>query len=246
MVGNNLDMPNNMKKNNLPKHIGLILDGNRRWAMDKGINPSLGHLEGFRVLKQMLYNFFNAGIRYLSIYALSLENVKKRSEEELKYIYKLMVKAVEIVKNEDIIKKEKIKINVIGRLHLLPLEVRKKLEEINDFTKDHDKAFINVCIMYDGQEEIVDAVKKIIKKNINLEKINRETIKNHLYTKSFPELDYIIRTGMEDGARVSGFLLWDSSYAEFKFRKDYWPLYNEEMLNEDLLEYKERMRRRGK
>lgn len=100
--------------------------------------------------------------------------------------------------------------------------------------------------MYDGHEEIVDAVKKIINDGIKTEKINTELIKEYLYTKNFPSLDYIIRTGMDDGARISGFLLWDSSYAEFKFREDLWPDYNKEMVIEDLEDYLRRNRRMGK
>ena len=100
--------------------------------------------------------------------------------------------------------------------------------------------------MYDGQEEIVDAVKDIIKSGIKVEDVNRELIKDHLYTRNFPEVDYIIRTGMEDGARISGFLLWDASYAEFKFRTDLWPDYNREMVFEDIEEYANRNRRKGK
>ena len=91
--------------------------------------------------------------------------------------------------------------------------------------------------MYDGQEEIVDAVKEILKEGLKPEEINIKVIKNHLYTKDLPEVDYLIRTGMEDGARISGFLLWDASYAEFRFRDDYWPDYNEEMMVEDILEF---------
>ncbi|MBA7573850.1 Decaprenyl diphosphate synthase [subsurface metagenome] len=102
-----------------------------------------------------------------------------------------------------------------------------------------------MCIIYDGQEEIVYAVKKIIRKGIPPDKISKETIKQNLYTHNIPEADYIIRTGMEDGARISGFLLWDSSYAEFRFRKELWPDYNEEMLLEDLKEYVRRNRRKG-
>ncbi|MFX1315388.1 MAG: polyprenyl diphosphate synthase [Promethearchaeota archaeon] len=236
----------NIDRNKLPKHIGLILDGNRRWAKENNMPTNLGHLVGYRTLRERLFDFFDAGIRYLTIYALSLENARKRSPEELKYIYKIILKAVDTVIKESIIREEKIKINIIGRLSTLPKDVQEKINELVEFTKDHDQAFLNVCIMYDGQEEIVDAVKRIIKDRVNEEKIDRELIKNYLYTNDFPELDYIIRTGMEDGARISGFLLWDASYAEFKFRTDYWPDYSREMLIEDLKDYIKRERRKGK
>jgi len=191
-------------------------------------------------------SLFEAGIKNLSLYALSLENVRNRSAEELKYIYTIIKLAVDTIKNEPIVTEQKVRFNVIGRLDLLPPDVIEKINELIDYTKDHDKAFVNVLIMYDGQSEIVDAIKNIINDSKKPEEINRKTVKNYLYTKNFPEVDYIIRTGMEDGARISGFLLWDASYAEFKFRNDLWPDYNDEMLLEDLNDYIKRNRRKGK
>ena len=233
-------------KEKLPKHVGLILDGNRRWARKRGLDPNQGHLAGYETVTNILEKFFEAGIRYLSIYALSLENAKKRTEDELNYIFKIIKKAVERVKSEPIVKNEKVRFNVIGRIHLLPEDVQEKIDELIEYTGEYDGAHINLCIMYDGRAEIVDAVKEIIKQGTNSEEINEELIKTHLYTKNFPELDYIIRTGMEDGARISGFLIWDASYAEFKFRNEYWPDYDEEMMKEDLLDFVKRNRRKGK
>jgi undecaprenyl diphosphate synthase len=233
-------------KNKLPKHVGLIIDGNRRWAIKRNLDINFGHLVGYENLKKRLFDFFEAGIHYLSLYALSLENVRKRSKEELEYIYKIMIKAVDTVVNESIVKDEKVKFDVIGRISLLPPKAREKILHLIDFTKDHDQNFINLCIMYDGHEEIVDAVKNIINDRVKPENIDAKLIKNYLYTKNFPVLDYIIRTGMDDGARISGFLLWDSSYAEFKFRKELWPDYNKDMVIQDLLDYSKRSRRMGK
>ncbi len=232
--------------NKLPKHIGLILDGNRRWAKKNLLEANVGHLIGYENLKDRLFDFFDAGIHYLSIYALSLENARKRSVNELRYIFKIILKAVDAVISESTVREEKVKFNVIGRVHLLPEDVQEKIKELIEFTKDHNQNFINLCIMYDGQEEIVDAVKKITEDKVKSEDITPDLIKSYLYTKNFPELDYIIRTGMEDGARISGFLLWDASYAEFKFRTDLWPDYNKEMIIEDIKDYLKRNRRKGK
>ncbi|MBY9009131.1 MAG: di-trans,poly-cis-decaprenylcistransferase [Candidatus Lokiarchaeota archaeon] len=210
------------------------------------LGDNVGHLIGYQNLRKRLFDFFEAGIQYLSIYALSLENLRKRSEEEIKYIFGIILDAVDAVVKEATVKEEKVNFNVIGRVYLLPEEVRDKIKELIDFTKANDQNFINLCIMYDGQEEIVDAVKKIIKNGVKEEEINKEVVKNHLYTRNFPEVDYIIRTGMEDGARISGFLLWDASYAEFKFRSDLWPDYSREMVIEDLKDFSNRTRRKGK
>jgi len=233
-------------KNKLPKHVGIIIDGNRRWAKKRNLDVNFGHLVGYENLKKRLFDFFDAGIHYLSLYLLSLENVKNRKPKEIDYIYKIMIKAVDTVIEESIVKKDRVRFNIIGRITMLPPETKKKMEELIEFTQNHDKNFINLCIMYDGHEEIVDAMKEIISKNIPLEDITTDLIKKHLYTKNFPPVDYLIRTGMEDGMRISGFLLWDSSYAEFKFRKELWPDYNKEMIIEDLEDFIKRDRRMGK
>ena len=229
----------------LPKHVGLILDGNRRWAVKNLLNINVGHLIGYKNLKERLFDFFDAGIHYLSIYALSLENVRKRSNVEIEYIFGIILDAVDSVIQESTVKEESVKFNVIGRIHLLPETVQEKIQELINFTEKNDRNFINLCIMYDGQEEIVDAVKDILKDKVMIDEVDKNLIKNHLYTHNFPELDYIIRTGMEDGARISGFLLWDASYAEFKFRTDLWPDYSQDMVYEDLLDYTKRNRRKG-
>ncbi len=221
-------------------------DGNRRWSRREGVSTNVGHYRGYEVVKKILIACFNAGIKYLSLYALSLENARKRSPEELKYIYKIIKLAVDTVKNEPIVTNEKVKFNVIGRLELLPQDVRDKIDELLDYTKDFDGAFVNVLIMYDGQAEIVDAMKKIINDKVDPDKIDRKLIKKYLYTKDFPELDFLIRTGMSDGARISGFLLWDASYAEFKFRNEFWPEYSEDLLIEDIHDFINRNRRKGK
>lgn len=230
----------------LPRHVGLILDGNRRWARKRNLHINMGHLAGYETLKRVLFYLLELEIKYLSIYSLSAENVRKRSKEELDYIYYLMIKAFEEVMKEPKIKDEKVKINFIGKLELVPSIIRDKLDRLSSLTEGHDKYHINFCVVYDGQEEIVDAVKKIVKDDIETEKIDKKLIKSYLYTKEFPELDFLIRTGMEDGARISGFLLWDSSYAEFKFRNEYWPDYNKDMLIEDMKDYLQRKRRHGK
>lgn len=230
----------------LPNHVGLILDGNRRWIRRQGFKDTLkGHLEGYKTLKKILDALFDAKIKYLSIYALSSENVRKRSEKEVTYLFNLLLKSVEDVLKEPRIHDNQVRVRIIGRIEELPEKIQKGIQKVNEVTKKYQNYFINVCINYDGQEEIVDAVKSIINSGINSADITKKTIKKHLYTKDFPELDYLIRTGMEDGARISGFLLWDASYAEFRFRKELWPEYNEHMLLEDLKEYIKRNRRKG-
>ena len=230
----------------LPRHVGFIPDGNRRWAKENNVHRNVGHYRGYEVVKKMLLACFDAGIKYLSLYALSLENALKRPQDELKYIYKIIKLAVETVKNEPIVTEQKVRFNVLGRIELLPQDVRDKIDELIEYTKDFDGATVNVLIMYDGQAEICDAIKKMLDDKVDPHSINRTMVKDYLYTKDSPEVDLIIRTGMADGARISGFLLWDASYAEFKFRNEYWPEYNEAFLLKDLQDFVERNRRKGK
>jgi len=230
----------------LPTHVGLIPDGNRRWIRRQGAKDSLkGHLAGYNVIKDILIPCFDAGIKYLTIYALSTENVKKRSKHELSYLYKLLGKGVEEILNEPLLIEKQVHVQVFGRVHELPQEVQAAIKKVIDATHDHDGCYLNLCMNYDGQEEIVDAIKIMLAESPSPQSISKSFIKNHLYSKDFPEVDYIIRTGMEDGARFSGFMLWDASYAEFKFREDLWPDYTKLLLLEDLKEYVRRNRRKG-
>ena len=160
----------------LARHVGLIIDGNRRWAKERNLDINFGHMVGYENLKKRLFDFFDAGIQYLSLYILSLENVKKRTPEELDYLYKIMIMAVDTVVNESIVRKEKVNFNVIGRIGMLPTETRKKIFELIEFTKNHNQNFINLCIMYDGHEEIVDAVRGIINDGIDPGEINTKLI----------------------------------------------------------------------
>ena len=243
---NSIDQLKEEYADKIPVHLGLILDGNRRWIKRKGIRDSLkGHKAGYNTLKKIIHLSFNIGIKYLSIYALSTDNVAKRSKKEINYLFELLLRGIEDVFEEPLIFDKEVRIQVFGRIEDLSEKFQEKIKIIPESTKNHNKFFFNICILYDGQEEIVDAVKKIICKGIPPDRISKEIIKQNLYTHNIPEADYIIRTGMEDGARISGFLLWDSSYAEFRFRKELWPDYNEEMLIEDLKEYIRRNRRKG-
>ncbi len=230
----------------LPRHIGLILDGNRRWIKRQGIVDTLkGHKEGYKTLRNILFPFFEAGVTYLSLYALSTENVRNRSKKEITYLFKLLLTGIEDVLKEPLIHEKRVRVKVIGRLQELPEDIQKAIDHMNKETSHYDGCFINICINYDGQDEIVDAVKSIISKGIPVDTITKKLFKENLYTHLFPEADYIIRTGMDDGARISGFLLWDASYAEYRFRNELWPEYNEQMLLEDLKEYVKRNRRKG-
>lgn len=227
-----------MKKLN---HVGIILDGNRRWAKKKDLIATQGHMEGAKTLKKILRSLYETDIRVVSLYIWSLKNHKKRSLTERNFIFNKIIKRFfnDLIKET---KEKEVKIVLSGRWKETELKdfLDKKIKETEHF----DKKILNFCFMYDGQNEIVDSVKEII--NSGIKNIDKETIRNHLYVRDLPPVDLIIRTGMSDGQRLSGFLLWDSSYAEFIFHETFWPDYNEEMLMKDIEEYHKRTRRFGK
>ncbi|MCK5344834.1 MAG: di-trans,poly-cis-decaprenylcistransferase [Candidatus Heimdallarchaeota archaeon] len=230
----------------LPIHVGLIPDGNRRWIKRQGIKDSLkGHLAGYEVVKEILMPCYDAGIKYLTLYALSTENVRKRSKFELSYLYKLLQRGVEEILNDPLIIEKQVCVQVFGRVHELPADVQAAVKKVTLATRNHTGCFLNLCVNYDGQEEIVDAVKSLLADAPSAQSVSKALVKTYLYSKGFPEIDYIIRTGMEDGARFSGFMLWDVSYSEFRFRKELWPDYTKTHLMEDLTEYIRRNRRKG-
>ncbi|MDD5417558.1 MAG: polyprenyl diphosphate synthase [Candidatus Nanoarchaeia archaeon] len=235
-----------LEKIHTPVHVGIILDGNRRWAKQKGLSSSQGHLAGYESLRRLLFFIVDTKIKYTTLYSLSVENITKRSRSELESLFELITVGMEELSKEPKIKENKVKINVLGRKSMLPDKLREKIENIENSTKNNKGHVLNFCIAYDGQDEILDAVKKIIKQKIPEDEMTKEKIRENLYSPELPPVDFIIRTGMEDGARISGFMLWDSSYAEFKFRKEYWPGYTKDMFVEDIEDYAKRQRRHGK
>ncbi len=225
---------------NLPEHVGIILDGNRRWARKRNLPTFAGHKKGFEKLKKIISYAQKKGIKYLTLYCLSIKNLE-RTKKEVKYLFNLLNKGLKKMDKID-----NIKCKVLGRIKLLPEKLQESIKELEEKTKKNDGMLVNFCIAYDGQAEIVDSVKRIVKKNVSPEKIDEIFVKKNMDSKESPGIDLIVRTGMKKARRLSGFMLWDSSYAEFKFRKEYWPDYNKEMFEQDLKEYSERHRRFGK
>lgn len=244
---NNLkELLNRLEKTELPKHVGVILDGNRRWAKERGLASAEGHLAGYKALKNLIFFIVETDIKYVSIFALSVDNIKKREKDEVTNLLTLLGMGLEELSKEPIIKEKKVRIKISGRKSLFSEDFQKKIKEIESITSKNKGPVFNFCIGYDGQAELVDAVKSIVSSGIKTGTIDEKTIKENLYAPEMPAVDYIIRTGMDDGMRISGFMLWDSSYAEFKFRNTYWPDYSPKMFTEDIEEYAKRIRRMGK
>ncbi|MAG48106.1 di-trans,poly-cis-decaprenylcistransferase [archaeon] len=230
----------------IPNHISIQLDGNRRWGKKHRGNSSLGHVEGGKTLKRILEHCMDIGVKVLTVYALSMENLK-RSEEELKCHFDLHKKYIKKwVLNSDKFEKNEIRFRVIGRKELLPKDEQELIKEAEEKTKNFNKLFFNVCICYNGHDELVDAFKNMVKDNVNEEEITREKIKEYLYTKEIPAPDMMIKTGMNPEKRLSGFLLWDVAYTELFFSSTLWPDFSTEELDKLIEEYSQRERRFGK
>lgn len=227
----------------VPKHVGIIMDGNRRWSRENDKSKLKGHLEGERRAEEILQKAFNMGIKALSLYTFSSANYKSRPKKEKKYLFKMFAKTFRRWAEKEFIHNNHVRIMVSGRWRKLPKYVQKAIDKAREATEEYTEHYLNLCIVYDGRDEIVDAVKDIMKKvkekTLKIKDITRETIRKHLYY-DLPNPELIIRTGMKKARRLSGFLLWGSAYAEFKFRSTYWPDYTPELLEKDIKEWSQR------
>jgi len=227
------------------KHLGIIVDGNGRWAKERGLERSKGHLEGSKNLEKLiLYISDKKLVKYLSLYVFSTENFS-RDQKEVDYLMNLFMKWFN--KSKKLYKERNIKILFSGRKTKLSKKVINAMEELEQDTKENTGLVVNFCLNYGGRAEITDAAKKIaedaINNKISVNTIDEELVSKYLY-KELPDIDYLIRTSGE--MRVSNFMLWQISYAEFYFPDTYFPDFNEECLDKALEEYKKRDRRFGK
>jgi tritrans,polycis-undecaprenyl-diphosphate synthase [geranylgeranyl-diphosphate specific] len=222
------------------------MDGNRRWGRKNKGDPLEGHREGALTLKKIIEHCHKIGVKVLTIYALSSENLK-RSKEELAFHFGLHKKYLkDWLLDSDEFDNNKVRFRVLGRKELLPKDEQEIIEKAEEKTKDYSDLYLNVCIAYNGQDEIVDAVKKIIKKGIDPEIITRETIKQNLYTYDLPVPDMMIKTGMNPEKRISAFLLYDIAYSELFFTPTLWPDFSTEELDRLIGEFNQRERRFGR
>jgi len=229
----------------IPKHVGIILDGNRRFSKRLMLKPWQGHEWGAKKVGKMLDWAREYGIKELTFYTMSIENFN-RPKEEFDYLMRLFREEFDKFKEDERLTKESIKINFIGRLNMFPKDIQDKMNEIMEKTRSHDKFIVNFAMAYGGRAEIIDATKKISKQikegKLDINQINEKVFEKNLYTDSEPDL--VIRTSE---SRLSGFMLWQCSYAEIIFLKDkLWPEFEKKDFIECLQEYSQRKRRFGK
>ena len=224
----------------VPRHLGIILDGNRRWAKQQGIPIMEGHRQGFLNAKKLGLALFDQGVEYVSAYVFSTENWK-RAQEEVRDLMKLFLWiATHEVKD---LHKKGIRIRILGRRDHIDKRLLRALEKAEELTQGNTHGTLMLCLDYGGQQEIVDAVKQIAEANISADDITPEVIAEHLYAPDVPPVDLIIRTSGEQ--RLSNFMLWRAAYSELMFTDTFWPALSEEELRAMLDEYGRRQRRFG-
>ncbi len=232
-------------KNNLPKHIAIIMDGNRTWARQKGLDPKLGHKEGAKVLENIVRYANKIGIKYLTVYAFSTENWK-RTEEEVGALMLLLGNYLDdFAKRADT---ENVKIQVLGEISALSKRLQESINKAVKRTEANTGIVFNVAFNYGGRAELVMATKEIAKQvkigKIQIDDITEEMISNTVYTKGQPDPELMIRTSGQ--IRTSGFLPWQTIYSEFVFMKKNWPDFKEEDLLLAIKEYQNRIIKKGK
>lgn len=225
----------------VPTHIGIIMDGNRRWAKEHGVTVAEGHKQGYLTLKHIAKAGLKRGIKYLTAYAFSTENWQ-RDKTEVEDIMKLLTWALKHEIKE--LHKEGIRVRFIGSKLKLGAATARAILHAEELTKDNTRATLLLCLDYGGQQEIVEAVKRIAESGIAPEDITPELITHHLYAPDVPPLDLVVRTSGEQ--RLSNFMLWEAAYSELAFVTKAWPDFDEQVLDEVLEDYANRHRRFGK
>jgi len=232
-----------------PAHIGIILDGNRRWARNRSLDPSMGHYYGADKTEEVLRWCLDLGIKTITLYVFSTENFN-RPKREVERLMELFEERLQRLKESRDIHEHKVRVKVIGRINLLPRRLQRIIKEIEAMTNDYDEHFLNLAIAYGGRAEIIDAAKKLVEKVLNgelsIENIDEETFARNLYTSHLPKQDpdLIIRTSGEE--RLSGFLLYQSAYSELCFIDVYWPEFRRIDLLRAIRTYQSRKRRFGR
>lgn len=240
-----MDLKDQIDKNKLPQHLAIIMDGNGRWAKQKGLFRSIGHENGSKAVREIVEGSAEIGIPFLTLYAFSTENWN-RPKMEVELLMKLLVSSLK-KEIKTLIEKD-IKLNAIGNLEALPKKAYKELLDVIEKTKNNKRMTLTLALSYGSREEITKTIKEIslkVKNNlISPQDIDETVINNHLYTQNLPDVDLLIRTSGEQ--RISNFLLWQIAYAELYFTETLWPDYTKNHLFEAILNYQNRERRFGK
>ena len=234
-------MMEQIEKENLPKHIAITMDGNGRWAKDKGKLRIFGHQHGVKAVRETVEAAAEIGIKFLTLYAFSTENWK-RSEREVNALMTLLISTIS--KETKTLMKNDICLNAIGNLSQLPKKCEQELEQAIEKTKNNKRMTLILALSYSGRWEIVNAVNKIMKEKNLRKELTEEAFQQYLNTKGVPDPELLIRTSGEH--RISNFLLWQIAYCELYFTDTLWPDFRKEDLLKAIIDYQKRERRFGK
>ena len=221
-------------------HLAVIMDGNRRWAKNKGLPTKMGHRAGAKALEKCMENCGELGIKILTVYAFSTENWK-RDKEEVDTLMSLLKEYLD--KMRVTLKGKDVKVKVLGDISAFSLELQQSINNLEEFTKDNKSLLVNICLNYGGRDEIVNAVKKIVDSGISANDVTEKLISDNLYTKGIPDPDLMIRTSGE--LRISNYLLWQLAYTEFLFIDKNWPDFDKSDLEYAIEVYEKRTRKFG-
>ena len=225
---------------NIPKHVAIIMDGNGRWAKDKGKIRIEGHKKGAENIEKVIEYSIKLGVKYLTVYAFSTENWK-RPENEIKALMRLFEKYLDDKK--DSLKKQAVRLLVTGSRENISSKLLLKIKKTEEYLEDCSNLVFNIAFNYGGRKEIVDGINKLIKENKENKEITEDEFKNYMYRPNIPDPELVIRTSGE--FRVSNFLLWEIAYSEFYVSNVYWPDFDENEYNRAIDSYNKRDRRFG-
>ena len=243
----NYKLVEEIKRNPVPGHVAIIMDGNRRFATGLGLAPYAGHLFGRDKIEEVLGWCFELGIKNLTLYAFSTENFK-RDSSQVKALMKLCKEEMNKAAKDSRIHKNQVKVRIIGRIEALPEDIRESAKDLLNETKNYNKYSLNIALAYGGREEIIRAIQNIVSDvkngNLKIKEITESTVSKYMYTNGLPDPDLILRTSGEE--RISNFLLWQLAYSELYFSDVFWPAFQKRDFLKAIRTYQKRKRRYGK
>lgn len=231
-----------IKEQNIPSHIAIIMDGNRRWARARHLPDMKGHEQGSEALEKIVDAAEKMGVKTITVYALSTENIKERAKREILGLFNLFRKGYHSKLKKMI--KNGVRVTVLGELEGLPQTIKYIIDKIRKTYIKNESIKLNIALNYGGKKELVKAIRSIVKQGIDVRKINEDIVEKHLYTNGQPDPELLIRTGGR--SRLSNFLLWQTAYAEFYFTKTLWPDFDEKEFKKAIKWYREQKRNFGR
>lgn len=230
------------KEVNIPKHIAIIMDGNRRWARARGLPDKEGHKVGVEKIEEIVKEAEKIGVEAVTIYALSTENIKERAKREVADLFSIIRNTYQNqFKN---MMKNGVRLSILGEMDGLPAVIKKIILEIRNSYIKNESIKLNIALNYGGKKELISAIKKLVQEGVEVDKLNEEIISKHLYTGGQTDPDLVIRTGGR--IRLSNFLLWQTAYSELYFTKVYWPDFDEKQFKKAIKWYQSQKRNFGK